>query len=165
MDKKPRKKSLKIIIGGSIIVLVIAVLIILATRTDTQYFLTVDELLQQKSELVGKSVRISGAVIGNSIEYNPETFALNFEIAQVSGDMKEIEREGGLAAALHVAVIDPERTRLKIVYQGIKPDLLKDEAQAILKGTLGSEGVFTASEILLKCPSKYSGQLPNQAGQ
>jgi cytochrome c-type biogenesis protein CcmE len=41
--------------------------------------------------------------------------------------------------------------------------MLKDEAQAILTGTLNPEGVFVAEELLLKCPSKYEEALPEQA--
>ncbi|NJL57955.1 cytochrome c maturation protein CcmE [bacterium] len=33
------------------------------------------------------------------------------------------------------------------------PDLLQHEAQAILTGTLGDDGVFYATELLLKCPA------------
>jgi cytochrome c-type biogenesis protein CcmE len=42
------------------------------------------------------------------------------------------------------------------------PDLLKDEAQAIVTGKLGADGVFVADELLLKCPSKYAADVPNQ---
>ena len=72
--------------------------------------------------------------------------------------------EGGLAAVLHAAVIDPARSRVKVVYSGPKPDLLKDEAQAVMTGHLDSDGVFHADELLLKCPTKYQEAVPNQAG-
>ena len=35
------------------------------------------------------------------------------------------------------------------------PDLLQHEAQAIMTGRLGDDGVFYADELLLKCPSRY----------
>jgi cytochrome c-type biogenesis protein CcmE len=44
------------------------------------------------------------------------------------------------------------------------PDLLQDEAQAILTGKLLDTGVFEADEILLKCPTKYEGSVPDQIG-
>ncbi|HEX2993388.1 MAG TPA: hypothetical protein VHP14_01110, partial [Anaerolineales bacterium] len=55
-----------------------------------------------------------------------------FEVAHVPADNLAIETEGGLAEALHQAVIDPSRARLKAVYVGPKPDLLRNEAQAIM---------------------------------
>ncbi|MBG0770098.1 MAG: cytochrome c maturation protein CcmE, partial [Anaerolineaceae bacterium] len=39
---------------------------------------------------------------------------------------------------------------------------LKDEAQAILTGSIQADGTFLAEEILLKCPSKYEEALPEQ---
>jgi len=101
-------------------------------------------------------------VIGDTIQYDAQTLTLSFEVAQVTGDNKEIEAQGGLAAVLHQAVIDPSRNRVKIVYVGPKPDLLRDEAQAIVTGHLGPDGVFYADELLLKCPTKYEEAVPQQ---
>ena len=44
-----------------------------------------------------------------------------------------------------------------------KPDLLRGEAQAIMTGKLGDDGVFYADELLLKCPTKYEEAVPEQA--
>jgi cytochrome c-type biogenesis protein CcmE len=66
---------------------------------------------------------------------------------------------------LHAAVIDPNSPRMQVVYKGVKPDLLRNEAQAILTGKLGDDGVFYASELLLKCPTKYEQSVPNQVDE
>ena len=63
---------------------------------------------------------------------------------------------------LHDAVTDPNRTRLLVVYNGPKPDLLRDEAQAIMTGQIDESGVFYADELLLKCPTKYEDAVPEQ---
>jgi len=110
-------------------------------------------------------VRVSGAVVGDTIQYNAKTLTLAFDVAQVPSDQKEVDAEGGLAAVLHAAVIDPNRARLQIIYNGPKPDLLKNEAQAIMTGYLDSNGVFHADELLLKCPTKYQEAVPNQVGE
>ncbi len=70
---------------------------------------------------------------------------------------------GGLAEVLHQAVLDTSLQRLKVIYNGPKPDLLKNEAQAIMTGTLDSTGVFHANELLLKCPTRYDEAVPEQA--
>jgi len=88
---------------------------------------------------------------------------LSFIVAHVPGDNKEIEAQGGLAAVLHAAAIDPNRPRMQVVYVGPIPDLLKNEAQAIMTGKLGEDGVFYAEELLLKCPTKYEEAVPGQA--
>ena len=64
---------------------------------------------------------------------------------------------------LHEAVTDPSRARMTVVYNGAKPDLLRDEAQAIMTGKLGEDGVFYADELLLKCPTKYEEAVPEQS--
>jgi cytochrome c-type biogenesis protein CcmE len=81
----------------------------------------------------------------------------------VPGDNKEIEAQGGLAKVLHDAVVDPERARIPVVYIGPKPDLLRDEAQAIMTGQMGEDGTFYVDELLLKCPTKYEEAVPQQA--
>ena len=50
-----------------------------------------------------------------------------------------------------------------VVYQGARPDLLNDEAQAVVTGKLGEDGIFYAEELLLKCPTKYEEAVPEQA--
>ena len=153
----------KFILGGLLILAAVVYLIVSSTKASAEYFMTIDELKAEGSAAVGKSLRASGAVVGDTIQYDPQTLTLTFEVAHVPGDNAEIEAEGGLAAVLHQAVIDPTRARMKVVYIGPKPDLLRDEAQAIMTGHLGDDGVFYADELLLKCPTKYQEAVPSQA--
>src|SRR5450759_2447506 len=152
----------KFIIGGGLILAAIIYLIVSATQANAEYFMTVNELKSKGNSLVGRSLRISGAVVGSTVHYDPKTMNLTFDIAQVPGDNAAIEMGGGLAAVLHPAVPDPTRARLTIIYNGPKPDLLRDEAQAIVTGHLGEDGMFHADELLLKCPTKYQEAVPSQ---
>ena len=153
---------IKFILGGLLVLAAVVYLIVSSTKASAEYFLTVNEIKAKADSLVGRNVRISGAVIGNTIKFDPATSDLSFEIAQVPGDNATVEAEGGLAAVLHNAVSDPSLARLTIVYNGPKPDLLQDEAQAIATGHLDADGVFHADELLLKCPSKYNEAVPSQ---
>jgi cytochrome c-type biogenesis protein CcmE len=126
--------------------------------------LTIDELNAKGSGVVDKNLRVSGAVIGDSIQYDPQSLTLSFDVAHVPADNLAIESEGGLAEVLHQAVMDPSRSRMKVVYVGPKPDLLRNEAQAIMTGHMGADGVFYAEELLLKCPTRYEEAVPEQAG-
>jgi cytochrome c-type biogenesis protein CcmE len=154
----------KFVIGGTLILAAVIYLIVSSTQANAEYFMTIDELKAQSQSVVGKNMRISGAVVGDTIQYDPHTLTLSFDVANVTADNNEVEAQGGLAAVLHAAVIDPNRSRIKIVYTGPKPDLLKNEAQAIMTGQLGTDGVFHADELLLKCPSKYQEAVPQQTG-
>lgn len=154
---------MKFIIGGLLIVAAVVYLIVSSTQASAQYFLTVDELAEKGASVANRELRISGAVIGDTIQYDPQTLNLSFTVASIPGDNDEIEAQGGLAAVLHAAVTDPNRRQLQVVYNGPKPDLLRDEAQAIITGHMGADGVFVAEELLLKCPTKYEEAVPNQA--
>jgi cytochrome c-type biogenesis protein CcmE len=153
----------KFIIGGILILAAVVYLIVSSSQANAQYFLTVNELRIKAAQMANKEVRISGAVIGDTIQYNPSTLDLTFEVVHIPGDNKVIDKMGGLAEVLHQAVLDTSLQRLKVIYNGPKPDLLKNEAQAIMTGTLDSSGVFHANELLLKCPTRYDEAVPEQA--
>jgi cytochrome c-type biogenesis protein CcmE len=152
----------KFLVGGLLILAAVVYLIASSTKASAEYFMTIDELRAKGSSVTGKSLRLSGAVVGDTITYDPQTLTLTFEVAQVPGDNAEIEAQGGLAEVLHAAVIDPSRSRIKVVYNGVKPDLLRDEAQAIMTGHVEADGVFYANELLLKCPTRYEQAVPEQ---
>jgi cytochrome c-type biogenesis protein CcmE len=159
-----KQNRLKFFVGGGLIIAAIIYLIVSSTHTSAQYFLTVDELKAKSPASLGnRELRISGAVMGDSIQYDSNTLTLTFTVAHVPGDNAEIDKQGGLAAVLHAAVLDPKRNHLQVVYKGAKPDLLKNEAQAIMTGKMGSDGAFHATELLLKCPTKYEEAVPSQA--
>jgi cytochrome c-type biogenesis protein CcmE len=151
-------------IGGILIIAAVIYLIASSTSAGAQYFLTVDEVLSKGKEYLGRDLKVSGAVLGDTIEYDPETLTINFDITHIPGDNREIDSQGGLAAVLNKAVSDPDNARLSVVYVGPQPDLLQHEAQAILTGQLGEDGIFYANELLLKCPTKYEDAIPEQVG-
>ncbi|GAB1470572.1 hypothetical protein MASR2M66_14500 [Chloroflexota bacterium] len=153
----------KFLIGGLLILAAVVYLIASSTRASAEYFMTVDELKAEGTSAINKSVRLSGAVLGDTIQYDASTLTLTFDVAHVPGNNAEIEALGGLGAVLHAAVIDPSRARIKVQYEGVMPDLLRNEAQAIMTGKLGEDGVFYAEELLLKCPTKYEQAVPEQA--
>lgn len=153
----------KFLIGGLLIVAAIVYLIASSTQASAQYYLTIDELAEKGESVRGRDLKISGAVDGDSIVYEPETLTLRFTVANVPAELEAIEESGGLAEVLHQAVSDPNARRLQVVYVGVKPDLLRHEAQAIMTGRMDDNGVFQASELLLKCPTRYEGEVPLQS--
>jgi cytochrome c-type biogenesis protein CcmE len=146
-----------ILINGSVAYLVSTV-----SQPSAQYFMTVSEVENHKDEMPDRQIRISGAVIGDSIEFDESTKNLSFFIADVPADYAEVEQQGGLAVVLENAVNDPNRKRVQVVYVGEKPELLQNMTQAIIVGRLHENGVFYAEEILLRCPSRYEEAIPDQ---
>jgi cytochrome c-type biogenesis protein CcmE len=126
--KRFTSKRLKFIIGGLIIALVAGYLIFSAAQGSAAYYLTVQEVRQQGPS--ARNVRVAGNVVGESIVWEARDLRLEFDMVDESG-------------------------RLPVVYSGARPDMFRDEAEVVVEGKLGPEGVFEARTMLLKCPSKY----------
>ena len=163
MSTQARNHRIKFLVVGGLLLIAVILVVISATQTATDFFMTVEELKNADTDLTGENLRVSGAVLGETINYDTQTGMLHFTIAHIPADEEKIEALGGLEAALHRAVINPDVPRLDVIYAGPPPDMLKDEAQAILTGTLQNDGTFLVEELLLKCPSKYEEALPEQA--
>lgn len=150
-----RIEKYKFLAGGLLMLAAVVYLIISGTASGAQYFITIDELINDPS-YIGQTVRISGAVVGDTIRYDDRNLIVEFTVVHIPRTTDD------LALTLHQAVANP-KSPLSVYYEGVKPDLLQNEAQAILTGKLGEDGVFYVSELLLKCPSRYGEDLPGQS--
>jgi cytochrome c-type biogenesis protein CcmE len=134
----------KYMLGLSLVLAAVAIVIIGGFASSNSYFMTVSELRGQTPEVKSQSLRISGAVIGDSIRFDVATLHLEFDIVD------NIEQIGA-------------QQPLRIAYTGPRPELLEAGAQAIVEGRLGADGVFHADTLLLKCPTRYEDRFPEQA--
>lgn len=126
-------KKKKFLIGGIIIVLAIVYLGYVGFQGSALYYYTVNEITDKKDELIGENLRVNGEV--------------------ASGSIKQIIQE----QKLEFTLLDfDEPNSLSVVFQGIVPDTFKDELDVVVEGNIDTEGVFHASSILTKCPSKYT---------
>jgi cytochrome c-type biogenesis protein CcmE len=156
--------KMKFIVAGVLIVAAVAYLIVTSTGNTAHYFLTIEEVRAMGEEADDRRLTISGAVLGNTIDYDQSRPRVTFTIVQMPGDPREVERAGGLAKVLHDAVNNPDAPKMEVVYDDVKPDLLQHESQAIIRGQVGEDGRFYADEVLMKCPTKYEEGVPEQAG-
>ncbi len=146
--EKPTKGRMKFFVGGALMAIAIIFLVFNAVRGSTQLYVTVDEYYQQQSKFVGRDLRVSGWVIGETIQYtqiDATTSRLEFEIVD------DLSNPG--QRLLIVAMNEPV------------PDLLQHEAQALVEGS--AEGsVFNANPggLFLKCPTRYEEIEPGTAG-
>ena len=126
--RRPTARQTKLLIGGLVVVLAIAYLILAAVRGSTAYYLSIEELqAQRKSD---RSVRVAGTIVEQSIVWQTRDLVLQFEIADESGS-------------------------LPLVYHGTRPDMFRDGAEVVVEGQYTPQGIFQAQTLLLKCPSKY----------
>jgi cytochrome c-type biogenesis protein CcmE len=135
----------KFLVGGLIILVAVGYLIVSSFGSSAQYFLTVAELRGKGASIVGDDVRISGIVVGDSIMYDSQTLRLEFSV---------------------VDNLEDQSNPLHVIYYGPKPDLMQHEAQAIVEGVWNQDGTFYAHDradsLLLKCPTRYEEEFPEQ---
>lgn len=123
-------KKIKFIVGGVIIALAIAYLIYTGVQSSAAYFLTVDELYAKGTAIENQTVRVSGKVDAATIDFNNRDLLLKFEVTSDTGQ------------------------RMPVVFNGPKPDQMREGAEAIIEGKYDGQA-FTAQSLLLKCPSRY----------
>jgi cytochrome c-type biogenesis protein CcmE len=123
-------KKIKFIIGGVIITLAIAYLIYAGVQSSAAYFLTVDELYAKGAAIENQTVRVSGKVDAATIDFNNRDLLLTFDVTSETGQ------------------------HLHVIFNGPKPDQMREGADAILEGKYDGQ-TFTAQSLLLKCPSRY----------
>jgi len=118
------------IVGGGLLVLAIAALISVSLSNSLSYYLTVSELVDRESEFFDTSLRVIGKVSDDGIEWSPDTLELRFTIT-----------EGACS--------------LPVIYEGAKPSGFQVSSDILAEGKHHSDGVFRASTLIMKCPSKY----------
>ena len=140
------------------LIISIGIIIFAFMKSNIAYYYSIEELLNTPN-LQNQPLRITGSVLGDTIQTNFDTGDISFFAVNIPVIDDEIEALGGLDQALHKATLNSSLPRLKIIYNGIKPDLLVNEAQVIANGYLDEENNFIADELLLKCPSKYEERI------
>ena len=98
------------------------------------FYYTVSEVVAEAGEFEGTALRISGKVVPGSIEVSSSNHL----------DRTFVIREGG--------------QQIPVRYHGVVPDTLVDDADAVVEGQLDADGVFHATFVMAKCPSKYEGE-------
>lgn len=124
------RKNSKFIIGGLMIALAILYLIYTGVQSTAAYFLTVDELYAKGAAIENRTVRVSGQVDEATINFNNRDLILTFDVVSDSGQ------------------------RMPVIFNGPKPDQMRQGAEAILEGKYDGQ-IFSAQTLLLKCPSRY----------
>ena len=123
----------------AIIVVSLGYLAYTGVQESKSYYVTIAELHKLGDTAYTRRLRVAGNVQPGSI------------------------RQIGTNADFVIVEQDPqtkETQTLRISYKGAEPppDTFKDNAQALVLGEYGRDGVFHAREIQAKCASKYAPQ-------
>lgn len=112
-------------------------LIYTATIGTSYYYFTVGELVAKGPAAYGEQVKVSGKVAPGSPQY----------------------ADGGLLTF----TAQGQGKTIKVVHDGVVPDIFKDDVEVVVTGQYGSDNVLVADELLAKCPSKFESAPVAQA--
>ena len=121
--------KLKFIVAIAVIAVTVSYLVYAGVKDTMVYYLTVEELRDRVPSVFDDRVRVSGMVVPGTIERN-------------TGE------------PLRFTVTDGGET-MDITYEGIVPDIFKDDVEVVIEGVYTRDNIFVADTLLAKCPTKY----------
>lgn len=123
--KAGRSRSRWKLIGGGAVLVLALVWLALFVTVGGDFYQTVEEIKQGGAT---QNVRVGGRVAPGSLEQ--DSGAVKFVLTGDSG------------------------AELAVVYRGTYPERLGPYEEVVAAGSTGSDGVFEATQVLIKCPSK-----------
>jgi len=127
----------KFMIAGLLILGVVAFATVTSFQSNAIYYLNLQELNAQRGALINQPVRINAPLDKTSVQFDDKTLTLKFNLVE-------------------------DKYILPVVYKGVVPDTMDKGESVVAEGKLGQDGTFYATNILVKCPSKYESE-PNAA--
>jgi len=126
MTRKQRRAAM---IGGGVVVLAIAsILVMFALRDQIVFFHTPSDMAEKKLA-AGQRFRLGGLVAEGSVKR-------------------------GAGTSVEFGVTDTLKT-IKVTYRGVLPDLFREGQGVVTEGKLGADGVFAADSVLAKHDETY----------
>lgn len=148
LREKPKSAGRnKFLIAGGVIAAAIILLVVQAIRSESQYFITIDEYHADTAKYAERDFRVSGYVVGDSIAFeqiDAQNSTLAFDVVD--------------------DLANPTYTLRVVAHNQPLPDLLRDEAQAIVEGHVDATGNMVANRdgLLLKCPTRYEEEVTEE---
>jgi cytochrome c-type biogenesis protein CcmE len=134
-----RTKALKIALTCVVLAAALGGLMYTTLAEGTEYYIHVDEVMQDPEAWKGKRLQLHGFVA--DLRQRPNTLDYKFNV-RFNGKV------------------------MTATYTGIVPDTFKNESEVVLKGKLHGEGfAVEPNGVMAKCPSKYNPQTPGAAGK
>tara|TARA_B100000315_G_scaffold40358_1_gene35223 strand:+ start:10301 stop:10798 length:498 start_codon:yes stop_codon:yes gene_type:complete len=135
-EARGRSNRTRLIILVLVAGLALGYMIYAAFPGNALFFLTVDEFMEKGDVQDGRVVRVAGKLVDDTFVRDGNSTLARFQL---------VDKDGG-----------PQSYHLSAKYEGVVPDLFfNPHSEIILEGSYGTDQVFTANSILVKCPSKY----------
>lgn len=121
----------RFIVGAVLIAAAVSYLVYAGIRSTSMYYFEIDEFLAHRSQHTGEDLRVKGWVRSGSMEWNPATNDLSFQLARQDGSNPVV-----------------------VTYRGILPDMFAEGREVVVEGRDSGTAV-AARQIMTSCPSKY----------
>ena len=128
----------KLAVASMLVAVAIVYLTYLGAAESWQYYLTVDECLNDVSLHGGTCLRINGKVARGSLQIAPGRRQVDFTLQGAKGS-------------------------LAVTFSGTIPDNLAENMDVVVEGRFENETQLHADKILTRCASKYQSKNPSTA--
>jgi cytochrome c-type biogenesis protein CcmE len=127
-------RSKKPYIIGAVIVALALIMAMYSFKSTLTAYVSVSE-----AKVSPRTVQVAGVVVRGSKHYDTESHQLMFTLQEDSGD------------------------RMNVEYDGRRPANFDDVTKVVSIGKYNANrGVFVATELLVKCPTKYEGRVKGE---
>jgi cytochrome c-type biogenesis protein CcmE len=126
---------IKLLAVGLVLAAGVAYFVFSSTQSTAEYYQTIQEM---QAHPQNRDVRVVG-IVQNDVAKSQGGMHVQFSMA-----------EG--------------KDTLPVAYSGTLPDIFKPGVQVVVEGRKDSRGVFQATELQAKCPSKFSSSSPAPSG-
>lgn len=133
---KPRHKRLAMIAAGVTALGITAALVLSAFQKNLVFFYTPTQVAANEAPQ-GRSFRIGGLVAPGSVQRQTDGVTVRFVVTDTAKD-------------------------IPVTYRGALPDLFREGKGVVAQGSLGADGLFSASEVLAKHDENY---MPPEAAE
>jgi cytochrome c-type biogenesis protein CcmE len=135
-ESSGRNNRTRLIVLVVVVGLALGYMVYAAFPGNALFFLSVGEFFEKEEMQDGRILRVAGTLVDGSFHREDGSTLSRFQLT---------DKDGGVSVQY-----------LPASYVGVLPDLFFDpHSEIILQGSYGSEQVFEADTILVKCPSKY----------
>jgi cytochrome c-type biogenesis protein CcmE len=124
-----RRRKLSVILGVLLLVALAAGLVLYALRQNISLFYTPSQIMTGTVPTL-HSIRVGGMVVKGSIQHDPNSLGVQFKLTDYA-------------------------QTISVTYQGVLPDLFREEQGVIAQGSLQDNFVFQATQVLAKHDENY----------
>jgi len=126
-----KQRNLKFIIGGVLIIGIVAWIFGSISSENLTYYYTPSEVTAKYENIKDDTIRIMGMVKKGSLTWTPKNTRLLFQIT------------------------DDKKHYVHVEYTGAKPDMFREGQGVVVEGSMTEPGYFLAENLLVKHSEDY----------